>query len=137
MFVAPDFEAFGFNVSNQIKPPMDKNAIVYMRVPDAYLANGMELVAKWGLTYECSFIYYGSETEEGVYSKVAHDFMIVATKGHVIGPKQGTEMPSVQKANGDKANAMVKLIEHNHPNGKKLDFRKGKPSDGWDAFKQN
>jgi ParB-like chromosome segregation protein Spo0J len=130
----PDFEASGFNVSTEPKPTLDKNAAVYMVVPDERLVEGIKLLEKWGLRYEASFIYWSNHPEDGVFSKIVHKNVFLATKGQIIGPKAGKEATSCVLLNGDIGPAVIKLIDSYHNgNTKKLDMRRGaKASAGWD-----
>lgn len=140
VFCQPDFGSTTFNVNTAVRPPFAQpNSIVYMFVPDAHLADGIRLLEKWTLTYEGAFVFHGGTNDhEGVFSKIVHEFMLVATKGNVIGPKAGKEAASLQKYTGaDASIAMTKLIETYHPDAKKLDFRKGRQTKGWDSFKLN
>lgn len=134
VFMEPPFDDLGFHVSGFPKPPIDTDAAVYMMVPDHRLADAMEMFSKWGLQYECSFIFYSSHTNEGVYSKVAHDFLLMGTRGTVL-IKSGIEQASVQKVNGIASDHMIKLIETYHPAAKKLDMRRSKTAKGWDGVK--
>lgn len=135
VFSQPDFNGLNYNINTEIKPPLAENAIVYMVAPDEFLGDAMALIKKWGLQYECQFIFYGSDTDSGSYSRIAHTSLIAATKGTVIGPKAGQEPASVQKVQGIVTDAMIKLADANHKDLKKLDFRKGRTADGWDARK--
>jgi ParB-like chromosome segregation protein Spo0J len=132
---APDFDASGFNVSTEPKPSLDKNAAVYLIVPDEYLVRGVELLQKWGLRYEATFVFWNNKPEDGVFSKIVHRNVFLATKGQIIGPKAGKEATSCTLLNGDIGAAMIKLIDGYH-NGttKKLDMRRGvKAAAGWET----
>lgn len=127
----PKFDT-AFNPATVDKPPLGKEAVVYFIVPDEHLMDGMDLIRKWGLQYECSFIFNGSDTYEGTFSKIGHTFMLVASKGVVAGPKKGDEQPSVLTVKGDPFPAMVKIVDKYHPKDMKLDFRpKGSTPNGW------
>jgi len=119
--VEPAFAELGFSVSTQVRPPLDKDAILYMICPDEYLDQAIKLVDKWGLEYDGCFILKLPEPLEGVWSKVTHSFMIVATRGVVTGPKVSDL--SVSTLNGNKstvAENMEKLVNSYHPKVEKL-----------------
>lgn len=136
VFVQPPVDDVGFNVNTTPRPPVAKDAMVYVLVPDHALSLGMEMLAKWGLTYEGSVIYYSSHQEEGTYTKVVHEQLLLATKGTVV-IKKGVEVASVQKYTGQVSDAIIKLIEAYHPSAKKLDMRKGRTAKGWEGVKSN
>lgn len=131
---APDFDTIGFSVVNEPRPPLDKDAIVYMALADEHLATGMKLLERWGLTYECAFVY-PVDPYEGVWSKVAHRFLIAGTKGTITGPKAGKEHGSVSTNRQDVEGQIVKMIDGYHAAVKKIDMRKGKSvPNGWSAL---
>jgi hypothetical protein len=136
IFCQPPVDDLGFNVSSQPKPPVSKDAMVYILVPDHAAKIGMDMIEKWGLTYEGSIIYYHAESEEGTYTKVVHEQLLLATKG-VVTIKKGVEVSSVQKYTGQIGDAVVKLVETYHPSAKKLDMRKGHTAKGWEGIKVN
>ena len=106
-----------------------------MIVPDEHLADGIKLLEKWGLTYEASFIYWNNQPYDGQFSKIVHQFVLLATKGLITGPKAGKEAMSCTLLNGEIGPTIVKLIDGYHNGGfKKLDMRRGaKPATGWDG----
>jgi ParB-like chromosome segregation protein Spo0J len=132
----PDFGASGFSVSTEPKPLLDKNAACYIVVPDEHLAEGIDLIRKWGLLYEASFVFWSNKPYDGAFSKIVHQNVLMATKGQIIGPKAGTEANSCVLLNGEIGPAVVKLIDSYH-NGtsKKLDMRRGAKANGnWEVI---
>jgi ParB-like chromosome segregation protein Spo0J len=133
----PDFAASGYSITTEPKPTLDKAAAVYMIVPDQHLSDAMKLLERWGLEYEASFIFWSSTViDTGVFSKIVHQYVLMATKGMITGPKAGKEATSCVLLNGDIGPSVVKLIDSYHNgNTKKLDMRRGaKPAAGWDAI---
>lgn len=112
-FCAPNFESLMIN--QMPKPNLGKDAAVYVEVDDAYLDRGIDLLRKWGLSYECSFIIHDGTKEAGTFSNVAHTFVIVGIKGNMVGPKIGKEACSIIKAEGKRSEAMKKVIAQYHP----------------------
>ncbi len=113
------------------KPSLDKNSIVYLVCEDEYLSNAMKLIDRWGLEYDGSMVFVGEETYEGMFTKVKHTMVLIASKGTVIGPKAGKEPFSVQNYKGDLATAILTVVEP-FSQGKKLDMRV-KPHKGWEG----
>lgn len=131
-FCEPAFD-LGFNISNEPKPPLAKEAAVYMLVPDEHLFDGFKLFEKWGLAYEASIIYYSNETYDGVFSKICHQVLLIGTKGTVMGPKKGKESASVLVTKEPHA-AIFKMIgEYTDQKAKRIDMRRNKNQSGWDA----
>lgn len=132
---APAFDAVAYSAAAQKRPPLKKDGILYMHVEDAYMGEAFELLSKWNLTYECQFVMVGTNPEEGVYSRVMHETVLVATSGTVAGPEEGQEFASVLFLKNEKpVDQIIKIVGKYHPNGKKLDMRKGaKPANGWDG----
>jgi ParB-like chromosome segregation protein Spo0J len=131
----PEFATSGFSVSTEPKPTLDKNAACYIIVPDEYLPEGIDLIRKWGLRYEATFIYWSAtKIDDGMFSKIVHRNVLMATKGQITGPKSGSEAASCVLHNGDIGPAVVKLIDGYHNgNTKKLDMRRGaKASGNWE-----
>jgi ParB-like chromosome segregation protein Spo0J len=131
----PDFASSGYSVVTEPKPTLDKNAALYMIVPDEHLADAFKLLDRWALNYEATFVYWSNKPYDGAFSKICHQNVLMATKGQIIGPKAGREATSCTLLNGDIAPAVIKLIDGYHNGGtKKLDMRRGtKPAAGWDA----
>lgn len=135
----PDFGHNSFNVTHEPKPPLDKEAMVYFIVPDEYIMSGIDLIRKWNLQYEGTIIYAGTDSYPGVYTKITHTCLMIATKGTVPGPKKGKEPSSVQTVSGSPREAIFKMIDDHAPTGARIDMRvkaKGKSPDGWDIPKK-
>lgn len=136
VFAQPGFDGIGYSLASQKKPPLEANAVVYMAVEDGFLMEAMDLIDKWGLTYECTFIYK-TPPVDGVWSKVQHTFMIVGTTGTITGPDAGKEAPSLP--NGPDAEGvdakMAKLINSYHPKAEKLALLSSfKTPQGWSVL---
>jgi len=136
-FVEPNFEGISFNIDTEKKPPLDTNAVVYMAVDDGFLADGLALFRKWGLTYEASFIFK-IEPVEGIWSKVQHKFLIVGTKGTITGPEQGKEALSLPNGPTEPIeNKMERIINAYHPKVDKLAMLSSyKTPQGWSVLSQ-
>lgn len=127
-FAAPTFD-MSFSPSNEAKPPLLDNAVLYLAVPDEGLTMGLELMKRWGLKYECSFLF-PIAGYEGIWSDIRHQFLLVGTRGDVIGPKKLHHSITTQKSD-DPEGLMIKMIETFHPQAKRLDMRKKNPAQGW------
>ena len=134
VFCKPNFGGMGYSAATQVKPPLAENAAVYMLVPDEELPKAFELLKKWGLQYEASFIYATKDGYEGSFSDIKHTFMLVATRGIVTAPKKASG--SVVPVDGDPEAAMIKLIETYHATAKRLDMRDKRTATGWDTLKK-
>jgi hypothetical protein len=110
-----------------------------MIVPDEYLVEGIDLINKWGLNYEATFIFYSSSKPyDGGFSKIVHTNVILATKGQITGPKMGQEAASVTLNNGALGPAVIKLIDSYHNSSiKKLDMRRDAKANGnWEVIQK-
>jgi hypothetical protein len=138
VLAAPEFDASGFSVSTEAKPTLDKDAIVYMIVPDEHLSAGVKLIERWGLQYEASLIFFQAKnTYDAAFTKVCHQFVLLGTKGHVLGPKAGQEPMSCTPLNGEIGPVLNKIVTDSHAGAvKKLDMRRGIPATnqlaGWE-----
>lgn len=132
--VKPDFGT-SFIATNEPKPTLDKEAAVWIMAPDEHLHDAMKLISTWGLEFQATFVYWSSKTYPGVFSKIAHEFVILATKGHVLSPEKGKESGSVMHVNGDIMPSVLKMIDQYSPSkARKLDMRRiAKPATGWDS----
>jgi len=133
VFTKPDFEKIGWSTASEEKPAMAENCMVYIMVPDENLVNGIELLKKWGLEYEGSFVFK-TDGHEGIWSDIVHTFMLVGSKGTVAGPKKASPSYIVPNGKGLEG-AMISLIEAYHPKDKRLDMRKKVTAEGWSANK--
>lgn len=133
--VAPDFGP-GYSVSSEPKPTLDKDAAVWMIVPDEAAGLAHKLIDHWGLTYEATIVFASSKTYDGVFTKIAHQNLFLATKGHIVGCETGKEVGSFQMVNGDIMPTVFKTIDVYHKaNTRKIDMRRGaKTLAGWDSI---
>jgi hypothetical protein len=122
IFAKPNFERHDFNVAKEERPPMAENCMVYIAVPDEELPTGMELLKRWGLKYEASFVFK-CDRYEGMWSDINHIFLLAASKGEPLERPKKMVM-SLNAANGPVEDAMMKLITSYHPNLKSIDMRK-------------
>jgi hypothetical protein len=127
VLAAPEFEAAGFDTNSTPKPPLDKDSMVFMVVPDEYLSTGMKLLEKWGLTYQGSMIYTTpSKPYPSTFTKVTHQYVLLGSKGHPMGPKAGQEPVSVTPVHGDFGAQIAKVMGlYPAEDGKRLDMRRG------------
>lgn len=133
-FCQPEFEAVGYNPATELKPPLKESAMVYMVVPDEELQKGMELIKRWGLNYECSFVFH-IDGYDGMWSDIRHTFLLVASKGTMIGPNKSAK--SIHMEKGDTIQMMMKLIESYHPSvpkNQRIDMRKKNSAEGWEKL---
>lgn len=138
-FVKPDF-ANQYNEATEPRPPLEKEAIIYLYSPDEHLGDAMSLLKRWGLQYEASIVYNGNENHGGVFTKITHSFLLIATKGTIGGPKKVNILNSVQTLpkDVDPTDSIFKLIAAYSPDGNRIDMRikaKGKSPTGWDSPK--
>lgn len=128
VFAAPDFD-MSFNIANEVRPALAENSVLYLACPDEELPKGLEILKKWGMQYDCSFVF-PIEGYEGTWSDIKHTNLLVGTKGAIVGPKKLHS--SVMHTKGEPHEEMMKLVTSFHPKDKRLDLRKrGKPADGW------
>ncbi len=132
--VEPSFDV-GYSVSSEPKPTLEKDSAVWMIVPDEALHLGFKLIEHWNLTYQASIIFAGSKTYDGIFTKIGHKFLILATKGEIAGPDMGKEVGSWKVQNGDVMPDVFKIIDVYHKAAtRKIDMRRGaKTLAGWDS----
>lgn len=131
-FCKPDFGSISYNISTEVKPPLGENAICYMSVADEDLPKAMDLLKKWNLSYEGSVIFTLEEGYEGTFTDVRHSFLIISTKGTMA--MSGKAPLSMFPKNGNVDEAMIKIIESNHPKDKRLDMRRERTAKGWEKL---
>lgn len=128
VFSKPAFDKTGWSVSTEERPNMADNCMVYIAVPDEELVKGIDLIRKWGLTYEASFIFK-CDRYEGTWSDITHMNLLAASRGIMTAPKKAVQ--SINGTNGPVDAAMIKLIESYHPGVKRLDMRRNVTAEGW------
>lgn len=119
-FIDPNYDSMSFSADDMKCPDLAQNAVVYIVAPDAYLDKAIYIAKKWGFAYDGTFIFTGVEPEEGVWSKINHISLVVATRGTVAGPAVGKEAGSVVNAGKDYLSAMHKIINQYHPSADKI-----------------
>lgn len=123
VLTAPSFDKTGWTAASEERPALAEHAVVYMVTPDEELPKALDLLKKWGLNYEASYIFK-AERYEGIWSDVIHQFLIVGTKGTPLAPKK---MEKSIMDNGD----IMKTLDNYHNGVRKLDMRKD-PAKGWE-----
>jgi hypothetical protein len=133
-FSKPAFDSPGFNAQTEAKPALAENAMCYIMAADEDLPAAMELMKKWGLTYEASFIFK-CDGHEGTWSDIVHTFLLAGSKGIIHGPKKvWSSIPTTDKTALEAS--MIKMIDAYHPNMTKLDMRKSVTAEGWEGVQK-
>lgn len=118
-FINPNYDSLSFSVDATPCPDLDKNAVLYIVAPDGFADKAIYLSKKWGFQYDGMFIFTGVEPEEGVWSKITHIAMVVASRGTVTGPAAGKEAGSVVQSGKDWLTSMHNIINAYHPSAAK------------------
>lgn len=131
VYVEVDSAKTGFSIHNIKKPAMGGSCAVYFQVADEYLLDAVALIKKWDLEYDASFILQLPKDDEGVFSRIKHSFLLMATKGTVAGPHEGKEFCSLPDGKDPFALA-ERIMNSYHPKGNKIAvMSSNKPPQGW------
>lgn len=132
-FCKPAFDSLTYTPSAEVKPPLAKDAVCYMAVPDEAMGKAISLISRWGMTYEGCIVVPMDDVYESAFSNVHHVFMVVATQG--LKPFKGKAVNSIVPKTNDPDGTMIKIIESYHAAEKKIDMRRNTTAKGWENLK--
>jgi N6-adenosine-specific RNA methylase IME4 len=108
------------------KPPVAKNCVVFMWTTGPMLAEAIQLLKDWGLTYKARFIWRKPTAGTGFWQRDNAEELLVATIGNVVAPAPGTQslaaIDAPTEKHSQKPAVFAEMIERLFPNTPKLEM---------------
>ena len=122
------------------------DCVLFMWATVPTLMQAGEVMAAWGFKYKSHIVWLkkdrGGEKNRagtGYWNRCVHETLLIATRGDIPAPAQGTQQDSVIAASigehSAKPEAFSEMIERLFPTLPKIElFARGKARPGWDAW---
>jgi N6-adenosine-specific RNA methylase IME4 len=115
------------------------DSVLFLWVPAPKLREGLELMAAWGFSYKTGAVWVKPSIGPGYYFRIAHEHLLVGTKGRPSLPQPEKRRSSVIEAargqlHSEKPEAAYELIEEMYPGSDRLELFARKPREGWQVW---
>jgi N6-adenosine-specific RNA methylase IME4/ParB-like chromosome segregation protein Spo0J len=121
-----------------VKEHAEDNAVLFLWVTSPMLEVAFPIIRAWGFEYKTSFVWDKVRKNYGYYNGVAHEFLLVCTRGSCT-PDVKTLFDSVvteerSDVHSEKPETFRRIIETLYPVGHRLELFARKASPGWDVW---
>jgi N6-adenosine-specific RNA methylase IME4 len=115
------------------------DCVLFLWVPAPKLREGLELMAAWGFTYKTGAVWVKPAIGPGYYFRIAHEHLLVGTKGSPHLPQPENRRSSVIEAprgqlHSEKPDAAYDVIAKMYPQSQRLELFARKEREGWRAW---
>ena len=118
--------------------PAADNCAMFMWATVPMLPEALDLLDAWGFEYKSQLVWVKDRIGTGHWVRNKHEILLIATKGHVPAPAQGTQPPSVFELpvgrHSEKPAFFADLIASLYPNTPKLEMFARIGRVGWDVM---
>ena len=102
------------------------------------LEGAMNVINHWGFEYKSAICWIKDKWANGYWCRGLWEPLLIATRGAVVAPAPGQQMPSVVYAprgrHSEKPDQFADLIMQQFPNVPKIELNARKRRDGWDSW---
>jgi N6-adenosine-specific RNA methylase IME4 len=115
------------------------DCVVFFWTTIQHAAIAFEILKLRGLTYKSQYVWVKPHISTGFWTRSRHEVLLIATRGHVPCPAQGTQWASIVEAprpggHSEKPDAFYEMIEAYYPTLPKIELNARKARDGWDRW---
>jgi N6-adenosine-specific RNA methylase IME4 len=114
------------------------DAVLFLWVPPALLAEGLRVMAAWGFRYVSQIIWDKQSPGWGRYVRQQHEILLIGTKGKPITPEPSDRPPSIVRAprreHSRKPDEVYDIIERMYPSLPKIELFARYRRTGWAAW---
>jgi N6-adenosine-specific RNA methylase IME4 len=118
--------------------PAADNCAMFMWATVPMLPEALDLLDAWGFEYKSQLVWVKDRIGTGHWVRNKHEILLIATKGHVPAPAQGTQPPSVFELpvgrHSEKPAFFADMIASLYPNTPKLEMFARIGRVGWDVM---
>lgn len=118
--------------------PVADDAVMFCWATSPKLAEALELLEAWELTYRTSMVWVKDKIGMGYYARQAHELLLIATRGELPAPAASRRPSSVVKAvrseHSAKPEVFYELIERMYPNLPRIELFARHRREGWAAW---
>jgi len=116
-----------------------EDAVLFMWCSASLIADALKVIEAWGFNYKTHAIWNKQRNGQGVYFRIEHELLMVATRGVVPEVPYHAREKSVFTdpvgAPSEKPKRIRDVIDNMYPELKKIElFCRGEPANGWDGW---
>ncbi len=118
----------------------DNPAVVYLWVTVPHLLNGLATLEAWGFEYKSNVVWVKDRIGTGYWTRNRHEHLLIGARGNGICPRfrdikvVESVVNGQQRAHSQKPDAARAMIDHYHPNARKIELFARGYTEGWDSF---
>jgi N6-adenosine-specific RNA methylase IME4 len=116
-----------------------EDAVLFMWCSASLIADALKVIETWGFNYKTHAIWNKQRNGQGVYFRIQHELLLVATRGVVpevpYHAREASVFTDMVGAPSEKPKRMREVIDNMYPELKKIElFCRGEPANGWDGW---
>ncbi len=116
-----------------------EDAVLFMWCSASLIADALNVIETWGFKYKTHAIWNKQRSGQGVYFRIQHELLLVATRGVVpevpYHAREASVFTDKVGAPSEKPKRMREVIDSMYPELKKIElFCRGEPANGWDGW---
>lgn len=112
-----------------------EDAILFMWTTSPKVAESVQVIGCWGFKYQTCLVWVKPSIGPGYYARQRHELLLVATRGNMPTPSEGSRHDSVVEAprskHSEKPEVFYEIIERMYPDLPKVELFCRSPRDGW------
>jgi len=118
--------------------PISANTILFLWATNPKLEDALKVIKAWGFKYKTNMVWIKDKIGTGYYFRGQHELLLIATKGDMPCPTEGTRPASVLQAprteHSQKPVVVYEIIERMYPNRKYLELFARNKREGWENW---
>jgi N6-adenosine-specific RNA methylase IME4 len=115
-----------------------RNSVLYLWATVPHLVNALSIIEAWGFRYVSAFVWVKDRIGTGYWARNRHEHLLIGARGSKVCPARGLAIDSViegqQRQHSQKPDRAAEIIEHYHPDARKLELFARQHRPGWDAW---
>ena len=117
---------------------MAPDCIVYLWTTAPKLADALDLLKAWGLTYKSDMVWVKDRMGMGYWARQRHELLLIGVRGTPIPPEASKRPDSVVEAprgrHSQKPDSVYELLEDLYPSVPRIELFARERRPGWDSW---
>jgi N6-adenosine-specific RNA methylase IME4 len=113
-------------------------SVLYLWSTVPHLVNALSMIDAWGFRYVSAFVWVKDRIGTGYWARNRHEHLLIGARGSKVCPARGLAIDSViegqQRQHSQKPDRAAEIIEHYHPDARKLEMFARQRRPGWDVW---
>lgn len=115
------------------------DAVLFMWTSASLLSDALEVIKAWGFQFKTSAVWDKGSAGQGAYFRMAHEVLMIATRGKVpevpYEARPGSVFKYPRTGHSSKPLELYEVIDSMYPELKKIElFCRGEPAQGWSGW---